>query len=222
MTALGPLDFCHERIVLSPLWAARTWAALTPELQILGPPLPRAERQSHLGARRPEQRWSREPREAGPLSTWMHLCLPKGLASPGPSTDCSQQIPSQLRLVWIEFPPCANVKGPNKTQFGGQGGAWGPKGFTELLASIMASTQLHDLAGLPGKTRVTKEWTKLMGPGHKLLKCPSQSTKPRAGPQSGVTTRLPVPGNWWGLVSLSLSFTRNFCALDSIPGPVST
>lgn len=38
-----------------------------------------------------------------------------------------------------------------------------------------------------------KEWTELMGPGHKLLKCPAQSTKPRADPQSGVTPR---PGAW--------------------------
>lgn len=67
-----------------------------------------------------------------------------------------------------------------------------------------------------------KEWTELMGPGHKLLKCPAQSTKPRADPQSGVTPRprgLAIGG---GSCWPSPLFTRNFCALASIPGPAST
>lgn len=57
-----------------------------------------------------------------------------------------------------------------------------------------------------------KEWTELMGPGHKLLKCPAQSTKPRADPQSGVTPRTPGPGDWRGLVlAVTVIYTELLC-----------
>lgn len=82
----APLHFAMSESC-SPLWAARTWAALPPELEILGPPCPRAERQSHLGTRRAQQRRSQE---AGPLSTWMRLCLKARLLLDRPLTTASK------------------------------------------------------------------------------------------------------------------------------------